>query len=67
MIQLSKERFINEKAMVLYGDVLTAERELGSALECSMTLEDLKNIRECRLDVDYRLNLFMQFIESIEE
>lgn len=67
MIQLSKERFINEKAMVLYSDVLAAERELGSALENSMTLEDLRYIKECRLDVDYRLNLFMQFIESIEE
>ena len=64
---LSKNEILDEKANRLYKDVQQAERELNNFMEYSITLNDLETVRELQIEIEYRIKLFGQYIDSIEE
>lgn len=66
-LALSKNGILDEKANRLYKDVQQAERELHNFMEYSITLGDLETVRELQIEIEYRMKLFGQHIDSIEE
>ncbi|MGL5714356.1 MAG: hypothetical protein ACRCX2_15150 [Paraclostridium sp.] len=64
-LTISKEGIVNEMATKLYKDVQEAQSELNKAVKQSMGLDDLDCLRELQIEIEYRMNLFREYIESM--